>query len=306
MQTINDLASKSLGSENSYAVWTDSFDPSLLNPIPRNLARQELGIVGDEWKYGMDVWTCHESTFLLDSGAPVAGTLKFVYPSYTEMMIESKSMKLYLNSFDMCKMGATVGEAIKNYEYQIKDDLSSALDTSNFSCQFFSSSNFFNTKKYNILKGSLPLESLIDISDIEISDYFGEWNHTQAETAGIEGIHKVHTNILRSRCRHTKQKDTGTAVIRYSSKCLITPESLFKGVASLREMNKFHEETVEVMYNNLSKVLFAADPYARLTVAFLYSRRGSLDISPIRSSDRCFMFEKFTDCSILSEKVQGQ
>ena len=123
---MNDVASKSLGSSNSYAVYTDQFDPSLLNPMPRELARKDHGITGDEF-VGYDTWHCHDATFLLVNGVPVAGTVKYVYPSDSEFMVESKSAKLYFNSFDMCKMGKTVSEAISKYEIQVANDLSIAV-----------------------------------------------------------------------------------------------------------------------------------------------------------------------------------
>ena len=120
---LTDIAAKTLGTANSYAVYTTQFDASLLNPMPRSEGRKDWGIKGDEF-HGWDVWHCHEATFLIDSGAPVAGTLKIKYSSDSKYMVESKSAKLYINSFDMCKMGATVEKAISAYEKQIADDLS--------------------------------------------------------------------------------------------------------------------------------------------------------------------------------------
>jgi 7-cyano-7-deazaguanine reductase len=123
---MTDVASKTLGSANSYAVYTDTFDPSQLNPMPRILARQDWGIKGDEF-VGFDTWHCHEATFLLSNGLPVAGTLKIICPASSEFMVESKSFKLYLNTFDMCKMGDTLQEAIDNYEKQVQKDVSKAI-----------------------------------------------------------------------------------------------------------------------------------------------------------------------------------
>ena len=77
---LNDIASKTLGSSASYAVYTDRYDASLLNPMPRMLAREGWGIKGGEF-VGWDTWHCHEATFLLNNGAPIAGTLKYVYSS---------------------------------------------------------------------------------------------------------------------------------------------------------------------------------------------------------------------------------
>ena len=148
-KSINDIAAKSLGSDNSYAVYTDTFDPSLLVPMPRHLAREEYNITGKEFT-GFDVWHCHESTFLLNNGIPVAGTLKIVYPADSEYMVESKSIKLYLNTFDMCKMGFTIDGAVINYEDQISKDLSSALKTS---VRVYFHKNNADEKAVNPVKG---------------------------------------------------------------------------------------------------------------------------------------------------------
>ena len=104
MSELSKIASKTLGDSTSYAIYTDKYDPSLLNPMPRELGRKDWNI--DKTKFrGYDVWNCHEASFLTNTGLPVAGTLKFCYSSDSEMMVESKSRKLFLNSFDMCKMG---------------------------------------------------------------------------------------------------------------------------------------------------------------------------------------------------------
>ena len=86
---FNEIATKHLGQQGSYAVQTDKFDPSLLVQMPRNLARDDWKIKGDEF-VGYDVWHCHEATFLLDSGVPIAGTLKISYPSSSKYLVEDR------------------------------------------------------------------------------------------------------------------------------------------------------------------------------------------------------------------------
>ena len=95
---MSEVAAKTLGSANSYAVYTDTFDPSQLNPMPRALARGDWNIKGDEF-VGYDTWHCHEATFLLNNGLPIAGTLKIICPADSEFMVESKSFKLYIRYF---------------------------------------------------------------------------------------------------------------------------------------------------------------------------------------------------------------
>lgn len=308
---LTDIAAKSLGSSASYAIYTDVFDPSLLNPMPRKLARDGWNIKGNEF-VGTDVWHCHESTFLIDSGAPVAGTLKFAYSSDSEYMVESKSMKLYLNSFDMCNMGASLQEAIINYEYQIKCDLEKALQT-NVDVKFFVSGAD--------ITGQFPLIGYIDLfqflgTDIEydtFNDYSAKENHLTFYKPDFKGsssknndqiyINKFFTNALRSRCRHTKQKDTGTAYISINTKnCLIQPMSLFKQIVSLREVNEFHEFCAEKLYTEIMK----HPEVDSCLVTLLYSRRGSLDINPTRGTSNDLLPQYLVNVKHYTTKAMGQ
>ncbi len=127
---MNEVAGKHLGQQGSYAIETDNYDPSLLVPMPRVEPRKLWGVDASKF-VGVDVWHAHESTFLLNNGYPLAGTLKLIYPADSENIVESKSLKLYLNSFDMCKMGETPTEAIENYEKTITGHLLEILGMKN-------------------------------------------------------------------------------------------------------------------------------------------------------------------------------
>lgn len=301
---MNEIAARSLGSSNSYAVYTDKFDSSLLNPLPRALARQGWGITGKEF-VGVDVWHCHEATFLLDNGCPVAGTLKFVYESNTDFVVESKSAKLYLNSFDMCKMGATVEEAIANYEKQVSVDLSNTVD-GHVDVKFFSSIDYANSEisvPFGIYYDDLF--KLIGVENIEkmvFDDYHAKENHISVNDG--EQMLKVFTNVLRSRCRHTKQKDTGTAFIyRKSDHTAIDPSSLLRQIVSLREVNEFHEFCAEKIFVD---ILNKSRENDEIMVALMYSRRGSLDINPIRATSFDLIPPELYIANRLTEKTQGQ
>ena len=310
---LNDIASKSLGSSASYAIYTDRHDASLLNPMPRELAREGWGISGDEF-VGYDAWHCHEATFLLNSGVPVAGTLKYVYPSNSKYMVESKSAKLYLNTFDMCEMGQTLDTAINNYEQQVKSDLEKVLET-NVEVKFFKSGEDEN--------GIFPMASYIDLqtflgSDLEsmeITDYSAEHNHLTFEKANFSGIgysvknnkalysNKFFTNALRSRCRHTKQKDTGAAYISINTlDSVVCPASLFKQIVSLREVNEFHEFCAEKLYTEIMK----CPEVESCCVTLLYSRRGSLDINPCRATSHDLLPPVLYNTKYYTSKAMGQ
>ena len=300
-ESITDIASKTLGSSASYAVYTEQFDPSLLNPMPRVLARDGWGIKGDEF-VGFDTWHCHEATFLLNNGVPIAGTVKYVYPADSEFMVESKSAKLYMNSFDMCKMGDTVEEAIKNYERQITVDLTNAIGR-DVKVKFFKSGT----------TGLFPLSNYVDLYDIvnkassvEITDYDAKENHLkfiEQPNSVTFTDNKYFTNALRSRCRHTKQKDTGAAYINIITKgTIVDPVSLFKQIVSLREVNEFHEFCAEKLLTSIMEHKEVVD----CVVTLLYSRRGSLDINPSRATKRHLLPVLLSDTNVYTEKAMGQ
>jgi len=310
---LNDIASKSLGSSASYAVYTDRFDPSLLNPMPRKLAREGWGIKGDEF-VGYDTWHCHESTFILNNGAPVAGTLKYTYPSDSKYMVESKSAKLYLNSFDMCKMGQSVEAAINNYEQQVKNDLEKVLETE-VDVKFFKSGE--DELGIFPMSGYIDLQTFLgkDIEQLEITDYNAEKNHLEFEKVKYSGYgystkdnkelyaNKFFTNALRSRCRHTKQKDTGAAYISINTlNSVLKPCSLFKQIVALREVNEFHEFCAEKLYTEIMK----CPEVESCCVTLLYSRRGSLDINPTRATSFDMLPPVLINPKYYTKKAMGQ
>lgn len=300
---MSEVAAKTLGSANSYAVYTDTFDPSQLNPMPRALARGDWGIKGDEF-VGYDTWHCHEATFLLDNGLPMAGTLKIVCPANSEFMVESKSFKLYLNTFDMCKMGATIPQAIENYEKQVTKDISACIGAE-VKVAFFreGEQRMFEGDPGALYIDMLRLIGNKELEAMEITDYAAKENHfTVVPSAGGEDLF-VMTNILRSRCRHTKQKDTGAAYFRIVTKTgTVDLKSLLKEVISLREVNEFHEFCSEKLFTNIMKHPDVED----CVVMLLYARRGSLDINPVRASKEYLIPRELIDTGFYTKKAMGQ
>lgn len=304
-KNLSEIASKSLGDSTSYAIYTEEFDPSLLNPMPRALAREGWGI-DTKLVAGFDRWNCHEATFLLNSGRPIAGTLSFIYSASSEFMVESKSMKLYLNTFDMCRMGPTPEKAIEAYVAQVVADLSECLKTT-VKAHFHWTEGAQPVSAYPIWNGSQSLDAL-DLSGVEFTDFTGQQNHVESlDISPINLQFAWHTNTLRSRCRHTKQKDTGTASIIYQGNHSISPVSVFKQIVSLREVNEFHEFCAEKLLIEIGKKV---SPFDSLSVGLFYARRGSLDINPIRwlagSENSARRYEHIFDVSKYLIKTQGQ
>lgn len=301
-KSINDIASTHLGSGGSYAVYTDKFDPSLLVAMPRYLARQDWNITGKEF-VGYDVWHCHEATFLTNNGLPIAGTLKIVYNAATELMVESKSMKLYLNSFDMCKMGDSILEAIRKYEIQVKHDLETLLQDNVEVC-FHANGNQERGK--NSLLEYLNIYDLIDdLQDLKFDDYQAKENHLNFQF--LEDYRQqvdVFTNVLRSRCRHTKQKDTGSAFLSIATNNgYFDLASVLRQIVSLREQNEFHEFCAEKLFVDFMGHEKFVDS---LMIALLYTRRGSLDINPIRATSYDVIPPELYTASIFTLKTEEQ
>lgn len=300
---MTEIASKHLGQQGSYAITTNTFDPTFLVPMPRKLAREEIGVEGKQF-VGYDTWHCHEATFLLNNGVPLAGTLKVVYPSDSEFMVESKSFKLYLNTFDMCKMGATVKEAIANYEKQVSIDLSNATNSS-VAVKFFREGDQYH---YTVNPGEnfQDLYKLIGLDKIEamtITDYNEEKKHFEIYDGTAGGELYAFTNVLRSRCRHTKQKDTGTAFFYIKTKKgHVRLRSLLEEVVSLREVNEFHEFCAEKLFKTISNHPDVSD----CMVMLLYARRGSLDINPVRATSYSIIPDALINPSVLTKKTLGQ
>ena len=305
MTNINEIAAKSLGDSTSYAVYTDKVDPALLNFMPRDGARKDWGITGEEFD-GFDLWHGYEATFLLDSGQPVAGTIKVKFPVANTHVVESKSFKLYLNTFDMCKMGSTFKDAIRAYEQKIQTDIAE-MSEGRAICEvrFFSAHVLESSMRY-VERHPLANFSMIKVPEsVVFDDYTAQKSYITPVESPSDTRSLIYTNALRSRCRHTKQKDSGSAFLHLEGR--YNPVEAMKQIVSLREVNEFHEFCAEKLFVEFSK------GYKNVGVYLLYSRRGSLDIHPVRyakglplSSPARRIAEDLGDMRYLHNSIFGQ
>ena len=112
---VIEIAGKHLG--QTVSKYSDSYDPSLLVKVPRNLNRKDYNIKSNKLPFiGVDVWNAYEVSALTQNGRPVTGVLKIAYSAASQFHVESKSIKLYLNSFNMTKYGNTKEECIDKIE----------------------------------------------------------------------------------------------------------------------------------------------------------------------------------------------
>lgn len=285
MKEINDIASKHLGKAGDGSVVSpyvtpDSVDNTLLVPIPRHLNRTQYNLTGDEF-HGFDTWHAYEVSFMTDNGYPVNCVAKIVYSCSSEFIVESKSLKLYMNSFNMDSMGSTVKGALDNARNRIEQDLSAALGTpvDVYLHNVDVRTSFVDpvvSWDYTLLEDNIDeLDSVVFDSyeenpDILIADTErSEWDPEHL---------RVWTPALRSNCRVTNQPDWGDVFIHMKGDTFPTSESLLKFIVSMRSENHFHEEIAECIYKRLLDK-FAPD---ELFVTCLYTRRGGIDINPVR------------------------
>jgi 7-cyano-7-deazaguanine reductase len=287
----NKNISKHLGQSSQYK---SEYDASLLVREPRSSNRKHLGIKEKSLPFiGCDVWNGYEVSALTNNGVPVCGVAKVVYPSDSKYIVESKSMKLYWNTFNMTKMGDTFDKVVKNLEETASKDLSKYLQTDVRVTVFPASDTFSNDNPYTD-KNYKRLENTDEI-DAE-SYYVDVYSETASllETKHLNSTnkpYKVMSSLLKSNCRVTSQPDWGDVFISLEGTRHPSDKELLKYIISFRDECHFHEEICETIFTRLNNTF---EPRS-LMVACLYVRRGGWDINPIRTTHEYLIDEFFWD-----------
>ncbi|MGQ8366280.1 NADPH-dependent 7-cyano-7-deazaguanine reductase QueF [Glaciecola sp. 1036] len=247
--------------------YPDAYSPDLLQAVPRQLSRDNIGLSDNALPFtGEDVWNAYEISWLNLKGKPQVAILECHVPYDSPNLIESKSFKLYLNSFNQ--------ESFATYQ-----DVLDLMQTDLSKCAgaqvrlvLVPVAEF--TQQYI---GDLP-GHVIDDLDVEISgsDILNEQLKSDENTIVNETLV---SHLLKSNCLITNQPDWGSLCIRYQGP-KIDQASLLKYVISFRQHNEFHEQCVERIFKDL---LDHCRP-THLTVYARYTRRGGLDINPFRSN----------------------
>ena len=215
----------------------DEVDPTLLVSVPRYLNRTMYGLKEDELPFvGVDAWNAYEFSTLLKNGFPVSGWLKFTYPSNTPNIVESKSVKLYLNSYNMARLIETTDD-IWTIEDKITSDLSKAVGGE---VEVFLRWGDIDTVK-PIIGDFISLEHYCNIGKMAFEEY-NESPDTLQVVPSIGRYERWRSYSLRSNCRVTNQPDWGDVFIHIKGDRAVTPESLLKYIVSMRKENHFHEE----------------------------------------------------------------
>ncbi|MFV0600694.1 MAG: NADPH-dependent 7-cyano-7-deazaguanine reductase QueF [Brachymonas sp.] len=264
--------------------YPDQYAPQVLFPIARQPQRGELGMAaGGALPFtGVDLWTGYELSWLNPRGKPQVALVQVTVPCETPCIVESKSFKLYLNSFSnsrftsadaaRARIAADVGAAV--WQPVAPESQQTARGAPPTVGVRLVLPEQFAAQTVQELEG-LSLDRL----DVECTEYepAPQWLRANAAEAAV--TETLTSHLLRSNCPVTQQPDWGDIQISYSG-APIDQEGLLRYIVSLRNHNGFHEHCVERMFMD---ILRRCHP-SRLTVYARYTRRGGLDINPLRTN----------------------
>ena len=266
-----ELKTGPLGESSQYA---EGYSPNRLFPMPRAEGRSAVGLSGALDCYGQDVWTGYEFSWLNERGRPEVAVLRLTVAAKSSHIVESKSMKLYLNGYAQTRF-----ESTSKVRDRLVEDLSQAF------------SGAVVVDLVSLAEPSLGVSELtgecLDELDVEITDY--QRNPDLLLLAATEGAKEtietqvtqvLTTHLFRSLCPVTAQPDWASVIVSYSG-AAIDEAGLLKYLISYRQHQAFHETTVERIYADIWE---RCQP-EKLAVSGRFLRRGGLDISPTRSSE---------------------
>jgi 7-cyano-7-deazaguanine reductase len=312
MKKDNKAVSKHLGKVSSYK---SQYDASLLVREPRQSNRTYLGIDDDDLPFGgTDTWNAYEVSGLTDNGLPVTGIAKIVYSCYSKFIVESKSLKLYLNTFNMTPLGRGESEVLAEIENRMITDLSKLLEVNVEVCiacneevsgSLITSSTEWGTnngsnRRYNNSK-FITIENTYPIKDTDFKVYT-ESPELLRVVESVVPVSHYHSALLKSNCRVTQQPDWGDVFISIGGENTIDPISLLQYIVSFRDECHFHEEIVECIYKRLWDIVKPDT----LHVYALYARRGGIDINPERYSDKNLKHYALSDAYLTHIKTPKQ
>lgn len=259
------LSGLTLGKTTDYR---DTYDASLLQGVPRSLNRDPLGLKADNLPFhGADIWTLYELSWLNANGLPqvAVGQVELDYASLN--LVESKSFKLYLNSFNQTRFASW-------------DEVRSTLQRDLSAC----AQGAVSVTLYRVdeLEGQ-PVAHFaglcIDDQDIAIDNYEFDAALLTDAAHGEVVEETLVSHLLKSNCLITHQPDWGSVQIQYRGS-KIDREKLLRYLVSFRHHNEFHEQCVERIFTDIQRF---CQPES-LSVYARYTRRGGLDINPWRSN----------------------
>lgn len=266
-QNADELKSLILGKTTTY---TCEYSPQLLQGVPRALNRNDLNISADSLPFfGEDVWYGFELSWLEPNGKPVVALAEFRFCCTSENLIESKSFKLYLNSFNQSHF-SSMDEVTTTLAKDLEQVSGKPVQVT-----------LYKVDQCPPLDIAKITANCIDDIELSIDNYKFDRSTLTNSTKGNEVVSEyLVSHLLKSNCLITNQPDWGSVFIKYTGP-KINHQSLLKYLISFRQHNEFHEQCVERIYTDLLELCQCTS----LSVFARYTRRGGLDINPFRSSD---------------------
>ncbi|MFO7831207.1 MAG: NADPH-dependent 7-cyano-7-deazaguanine reductase QueF [Desulfuromonadaceae bacterium] len=270
---MSDYTTIPLGKQAKYP---DSYDPGQLYPVPRASKRSELGLNAELPFIGEDLWNGYEISWLNLKGKPIAALGQFRFPCTSSHIVESKSFKLYLNSFNQSRF-----DSCAQVSALMEQDLSTSAG-SPVEVEIYPGASLDEVdNKWHVttLEGTC-----IDDLDIEIDCYQTDptlLDTTPCAHTGSEIVSEtLYSHLLKSNCLITSQPDWASIWIQYQGHKL-DHAALLRYLISFRQHNEFHEQCVERIFTDLWRHCHLDN----LSVYARYTRRGGLDINPWRSTE---------------------
>jgi len=257
-----------LGRQVDYSL---QYDPGQLCPIPRELGRSAAGINAGLLRHGEDIWNIYELSWLAPSGLPMVGMAVVRVPWQAPFLIESKSLKLYCNSFNMTRFAdaAAVRDAMER-------DLSQASGAA-------VTVDLLEPHRFDEVVLAEPngicVEEAVDVASAQAAEFAYEIDPSLLKTGEEHAREILFSRLFRSRCPVTGQPDWATVRVVYSGP-RIDVEGLLRYLVSYRSHQGFHEACVERIYGD---ILTHCRP-EELEVSARFTRRGGIDINPVRST----------------------
>lgn len=288
------LHDSQLGKTSTYA---ERYDKSLLFRIERTENREIYAINPQDLPFvGCDLWNAYEVSFLTNNGLPVSCVMKMKYDAAGTYMVESKSLKLYLNSFNMEAFGKTQEEAMQKVKNTIIYDLSTLLETPVEVSLF--------TAKTPIVIAFPDYPNLNDLIDLQVLEALQFRHFTEApellkaESSDDMHHYQFYSDLLRSNCPVTNQPDWGDLFVYMRSPYVIDYTSIIAYLISFRKENHFHEEVAEMVFQRFQQAFKPTD----LMIATMYTRRGGIDINPIRATHAHLIDAAFSNMEVMMGK----
>lgn len=281
-----------LGESTSYP---KTYQPDTLYAIPRSMGRNEINWQQDKLTVGVDWWHAFEVSWLNNQGISQMAIARFSIPASSPNIVESKSLKLYLNSLNFTEFDnwAAVQQTIAK---DLSACVGAEVGVELFELDAISSGSESDTGFLiahppgkcidNALDGLAHKVSLVEHPDASLlSSTDHEDTASSTEKLSTEKEYQLYSNLLRSNCPVTNQPDWGTLSIEISTSHAIDEAKLLSYILSFRQHNGFHEQCVEQIFTDLSQRYSPS----KLMVRAWYTRRGGIDINPCRVSDISLM-----------------